>query len=1452
VLKTFGILFCLLLFTTVIFSQPGNDNCNGAVVINPNGSCNAGTTAGANDSWQGSVGCQGGGNHPDVWYSFTSTGSQAQFAITSSAPWTGNIELILAQGTCAGGFNIIGSQCGPSVLNATFNGLQVGAVYFFTISNVNNGTQGPFQVCLNSVSPPTIAGQDCSNAAILCNGNSFSQPTSNAGFGAQEVSTANSCWVFGGERQSKWFKFTIGCTGTLQFNINPVNSNDDYDWAIWNITGDPNNCTTKGNAIACNWSGCKGSTGLSSCISSEPGSNSSGAGCAGTFAAWVNTTAGNNTPITVAAGNTYALLVDNFTASNSGFSLTFGGACSGGTAKIGPDAAFSFSAGTCGTYNFNQTCQTTNSTFLWQFGDGNTSTSQNPSHTYTTFGNFTISLQVTDALGCVATFSQTININASITPSFNAVAAVCSGGTLSPLPTTSTNGITGTWSPALNNTTTTTYTFTPNAGQCATTTTLTITVNPSVTPGFNAVPPICSGATLSPLPTTSTNGITGTWSPALNNTTTTTYTFTPNAGQCATTTTLTITVNPVLSATINCGTSTTSSVLFTWAAVSGATGYTVSYQVNGGPVVNVGAIGNVLNYQVTGLSGGDNVSITVTPTGGAGSCFSAATTTCIANACTPPTANISYAGSFCANVSAPQAVSLTGTGTFTGGTYSSTPGLTLNTTTGDIVPATSTPGIYTVTYTVVASGGCPGVTATTSVTINAIVIPAFNPVTPICSGGILSPLSTISTNGINGTWSPALNNTTTTTYTFTPTAGQCATTTTLTITVNPNVTPSFNAVPPICSGATLSPLPTTSTNGITGTWSPALNNTTTTTYTFTPTAGQCATTTTLTITVNVIQSVIINCGVSTPTSVMFTWTAVNGATAYNVSYQINAGPIINVGPLGALSYPVFGLSAGDNVTITVIPTPGTNTCFSPASATCIAAACTPPTANISYAGPFCANLSAPQAVSLTGTGSFTGGTYSSTPGLTLNSTTGAIVPVTSTPGIYTVTYTVAASGGCPGVTATTSITISAVVIPTFNAVVPICSGGTLAPLPTTSINGINGAWLPALNNTTTTIYTFTAAAGQCATNATLTITVKPNSTSTTNQAICTNQLPYTWNGQTYTAAGTFSVTLINGAGCDSIATLNLSVNSTLTSTTNRTICTNQLPYTWNGQTYTAAGTYSVTLVSISGCDSVATLVLSIGAAPNLVVNDPAIVCQPQTADLTAAPVTAGSDPGLSYTYWSDAAATIPLATANAVSAAGTYYIKGQTAGGCSSIRAVTVSIEAQINNIRYPAVTAIANTPLQLNARNLGTGYSYSWSPVIGLDLPNSRDPMFSNGSTVEYLIMISSPAGCITVDTLLVKVGPGPIAAEPDIFVPKAWSPNGDGHNDFLFPILVNITTLKYFRIYNRWGQKVFETNLPGMGWGGIYHNKKLPPDAYTWIAEGIGVDGKPIKRFGKSLLLR
>jgi gliding motility-associated-like protein len=140
---------------------------------------------------------------------------------------------------------------------------------------------------------------------------------------------------------------------------------------------------------------------------------------------------------------------------------------------------------------------------------------------------------------------MTITVGTAIIPTFTQVATICAGSILAALPSNSTNGIAGTWSPTLDNTTTKTYTFTPNVGQCAVVQTMTITVNAPIIPTFAQVAAICTGATLSPLPTTSTNGISGTWSPSLNNLATTTYTFTPTTGICATIQTMTITVNSV-------------------------------------------------------------------------------------------------------------------------------------------------------------------------------------------------------------------------------------------------------------------------------------------------------------------------------------------------------------------------------------------------------------------------------------------------------------------------------------------------------------------------------------------------------------------------------------------------------------------------------------------------------------------------------------------------------------------------------------------------------------------------------------------------------------------------------------------------------------------------------------------------------------------------------------------
>lgn len=184
---------------------------------------------------------------------------------------------------------------------------------------------------------------------------------------------------------------------------------------------------------------------------------------------------------------------------------------------------------------------------VWNSGSSTTADICIYDREFADFGNdFALDdISLVETVTCLYQKTVTVTVTPQTVPTFNAVNPICTGDVLSALPTTSLNNITGIWSPALNNLATTTYTFTPNANQCATVTTLTIVVNPLITPSFNAINPVCLGSTIAALPTTSVNGITGSWSPALNNMSTTTYTFTPNAGQCASTTTLTIEVNPL-------------------------------------------------------------------------------------------------------------------------------------------------------------------------------------------------------------------------------------------------------------------------------------------------------------------------------------------------------------------------------------------------------------------------------------------------------------------------------------------------------------------------------------------------------------------------------------------------------------------------------------------------------------------------------------------------------------------------------------------------------------------------------------------------------------------------------------------------------------------------------------------------------------------------------------------
>ena len=921
---------------------------------------------------------------------------------------------------------------------------------------------------------------------------------------------------------------------------------------------------------------------------------------------------------------------------------------------------------------------------------------------------------------CATTATLTIIINPNVTPTFDAVAAICSGAVLSPLPTTSNNGITGTWSPALNNTATTVYTFTPSAGQCAGTATLTITVNAVITPTFAGVPAICAGAALSPLPLASLEGITGTWSPALNNSATTTYTFNPTAGQCANTTTLTITVNPIVTPTFNTVPAICSGVSLSPLPLTSLEGITGTWS----PALNNSA----------------TTTYTFTPT--AGQCANTATLTITVNPSTNPT--FAPVPAICS-----------------GSALAALPLASIEGITGTWTPALS--NTVTTTYTFTPTAGQCATTATLTIIVNPNVTPTFDAVASICSGAALSPLPTTSNNGITGTWSPAVNNTATTVYTFTPSAGQCAGTATLTITVNAVITPTFAGVPAICAGAALSPLPLASLEGITGTWSPALNNSATTTYTFNPTAGQCANTTTLTITVNPIVTPTFNtvpaiCSgaslsplpLTSLEGITGTWSpALNNSTTTTYTFTPTAGQCANT------------------ATLIITVNPSTNPTFAPVPAICSGAA------------------------------------LAALPLTSIEGITGTWTPALSN--TVTTTYTFTPTAGQCATTATLTIIVNPNVTPTFDAVAAICSGAALSPLPTTSNNGITGTWSPALNNTATTVYTFTPTAGQCAVTATIIIGVTPSTITPTFTQIgplCRNSaapsLPGTSNNS---ITGTWSPASINtnnvgtdtytftpdGGQCANPITMDIVIAASFTPAFSQigplclnsvapslpAVSNNGITGTWSPSTISTntLGTTTYTFTPAGGqCSSPTTMDIAVSANITPTFTQIGPLCENTTAPLL--PASSINIPAITGT-WSPAAI-------NTSATGSVTYTFTPAAGQCATTTTMTIVVDPQV----APAFTQIAplcqNSLAPALANTSGNGVTGTWSPaVINTSAAGTATYTFTpsagqcaSTATMDIVITANVTPTFTQIGPLCLNSAAPSLAATSNNGVTGTWSP--------------------------------------------------------------------------------
>ncbi|MFN0274518.1 MAG: choice-of-anchor L domain-containing protein [Chitinophagales bacterium] len=417
----------------------------------------------------------------------------------------------------------------------------------------------------------------------------------------------------------------------------------------------------------------------------------------------------------------------------------------------------------------------------------------------------------------------------------------------------------------------------------------------------------------------------------------------------------------------------------------------------------------------------------------------------------------------------------------------------------------------------------------------------------------------------------------------------------------------------------------------------------------------------------------------------------------------------------------------------------------------------PPIATFSYTGsPYCSDSPDPSPV--LGSGAEMG-TFSASPaGCSINSSTGTIDVSASSPGTYTITNTIDADGGCPSVSATTSITI----IDSYDVSVSdeICSGDSYI-LPDGSSATTGGTYISSL-----------VTAGGCDSIITTTLTVYPVFAIDEDIVICEGDTYIIPSGSSVSTAGTYTSYLFTDDGCDSTITTSLTVIATTYASQDAEICSGEFFELPDGVFVSSAGTFTSTIPSDAGCDSIVTTNLTVHSVYSVSVS--ADICTGSTYVLPDGSIASGAG-----TYYSDffsiygcdstiittvseldvIYATVDaemcegddymLPDGNIVSAAGTYVASYTTVAGCDSIITTNLTVNANpVASFPVDDIICIEAGAYLLNATP--SGGTYAGTAVSG----NSFSPTSAGvGGPYTLTYYYTDANGCSDTVTALISV---------------------------------------------------------------------------------------------------
>ncbi len=384
----------------------------------------------------------------------------------------------------------------------------------------------------------------------------------------------------------------------------------------------------------------------------------------------------------------------------------------------------------------------------------------------------------------------------------------------------------------------------------------------------------------------------------------------------------------------------------------------------------------------------------------------------------------------------------------------------------------------------------------------------------------------------------------------------------------------------------------------------------------------------------------------------------------------------------------------------------------------------------------------------------------------------------------------------------------------------------------------------------------------------------------TNASICAGSFFTLPSGALILNAGIYQDTVRTVSGCDSlITTCDLAVVSPLRVAASASICQGSAYTLPSGRLLTTAGSYQDTLRTLAGCDSLITS-LRLAVVVPLSVNTLASICQGSAYSLPSGRVVnlagtyqdtvrtfAGCDSlitRLSLSIFQKTAATIDTALCAGktlrlpsgllLSNTGRYQDTLRSTGGCDSvIYTINLTVNPSPTVDAGPDQAILVGSTLTLQPVASPDVIAWNWQPPDFLSCANCPAPLVTPLSPVTYIVQVTNSEGCSATDTISISLK----CSGSVVFIPNTFTPDGDGLNDIFYPRGRGIKRVNYFRVFNRWGELIFEQknfNIDDRtrGWDGRFNGKYLPPDVFVYTTEMVCDNNETFLLKGTIMIIR